>query len=160
MAKKLSLLVVFLVAGVGALTAQSTVDLTNNSGNISYDASGIRFYAKVPGGAIYLYTGPGSLPSLGPSDTLYANGGSCFSYNVSSVGSGLTANVSGSMALLSAATNGSNSLSTYQLTLSFSGYDTNGVPFNGTTIQMLKVKTGQKGDISITSVGGTTDLTY
>jgi hypothetical protein len=91
--KKLSLLVVFLVACFGASRAQTTLDLTNSSGKATYDGSGIEVYANTSTkGWINLYTGP--VASLLASGGTFSGTGAWFTYSVPNVSSATTQNVS------------------------------------------------------------------
>ena len=154
MTKKLSLLTLFLVVGVGTLFAQNTVNLTNQGGNTNYQ-NGFWTYANlVSKGYINYYTGPVSL-----SGDSFAGNGAVFGYSVPNVGSGQTQNVSGSLVLQSSSTSGQNTVCNYVLTLTFSGYDSNGHAFSGTSSQLITVKVSQGGQYNVSTVGGTTSLT-
>jgi hypothetical protein len=152
-AKKLNILAVFLVAGFGSLLAQNTI--TNSGGNISCQ-NGFWAYANIaPKGYVDFYTGPVSLPYGGS----FSGGGAYFWYSVPNLGSGKTQNVSGTLLLTSTSTKGSNTLYSYALTLNFSGYDSNGQPFTGTSTQLITMKTSNGGSSTVAIVGGTTTIT-
>ena len=162
--KKLSLLLVFLLAGAGALLAQNTLDLTNSSGRATYDGSGIEVYANTSTkGWIDLYTGP--VASLLASGGSLSGTGAWFTYSVPKVSSATTQSVpqgsgyvsSVTLALLSTSTSGGSTLRTYQLSMNFSGYDIYGHSYNGQTVQLIKTKTDHTG-VSVTDVGGTTEI--
>ena len=172
--KKLSLLFVFLVAGFGASLAQNTIVLNNSDGNsnASYYNGGIRVSVKFSSGTIYLYTGPVSLPAPSPTSTSYFSGPGpssyaacpksvpCFHYTLSSVGTGTTTNVAGTLAWSFTQTSTKATYNTYNLNMTFVGSDSNGVPFSGNTSQLITLKTSLNGSISVTYISGTTYLTY
>jgi hypothetical protein len=162
--KKLILAFVFLVAGVAVVPAATTLDLTNNSGNAAYDGSGIEVYANTSAkGWINLYTGP--VASLLASGGSFSGTGAWFTYSVPKVSSATTQTVpqgsgnvsSVTLVLLSTSTSGGTTLRTYQLSMTFSGYDIYGHSYSGQTIQLIKMKTNQTG-VGVTDVGGTTEV--
>ena len=154
--KRLAVVVLFVVANFGSVLAQNVLNLSNDSGIASYDGSGFQVYAHVsPKGYINLHTGPVS--SLLVSGGSFSGGDAFFTYSVPKVSSGTTQNVSGTLVLLSTSTSGGNTLHTYQLSMTFSGYDITGGAFGGYTTQLIKMKTHQTG-ASVSVTGGTTEV--
>ena len=149
---RLILVLVFLGGVVGSALAQSGGDCTNQSANGTYDG-GIAVYANVvPTGTISFYSG--SISAILATGGTFSGSG-WFNYSIPNVGIGNTTNLAGSLVLLSPPTS---TVRKYQITLTFSGSDSQGRAFYGTSIQLLTVKQNQSGVFSVADNGGTTTI--
>lgn len=155
--KKIVLLLVFVIAVIGAASAQSVYDWANNSAPASYDGSGFNIQANTPkSGFFSFYTGPvASLLATGGS---FSGNGGWFSYSIpNGISAGTTQNISGTISVATVSSNGGNTTGTYQISINFSGYDQNGHAFSGQTVQLMKMRTKKSGT-DATVLGGSIEV--
>lgn len=146
--KKLGFLFVLLIAGCSSMFAQA-VEVTNQSATGSYDGAIAVTADVVGGGSISFDTG--SISSIMPQGGTFSTGG-WFIYTLPNVGHANVRNVAGSLTRLT--------VYTYQMTMTFSGVDAEGRTVRGTSTQLLTLKEGSRGVLSVQDVGGTTVVYY
>lgn len=151
--KNLGFLFVLLIAGCSSMFAQAAVEVTNYPATGYYDGALAVTANVVGGGSISFDTG--LISSIMPYGGTFSSGGGWFTYTLPNVGKANVANLAGSLTLL----NTSASVRKYQMTMTFSGFDTKGRAVSGTSIQLITIK-HLSGDWTVQDAGGTTDVHY